>query len=247
LIIAEGIATLELTLNALGNPSAIHPTLIWDKDTVVLVDTGTAGQLERIRAGMAEAGVSFNKLNTLILTHQDFDHVGGAPEIVAAAALPVLVLAHEDDKPYIEGDIPYIKFNRTRFAPFIAKAPEDIRRNLELLLDNPPLTKISRTVVDGEVLPYAGGLTVIFTPGHTPGHISLFHHASKTLLAADAMNVVDGKLTGPNPNATPDLAMALKSLAKFAPFEVETIVCYHGGVLQGDAQEQLSALIAAHS
>ena len=42
-------------------------------------------------------------------------------------------------------------------------------------------------LVDGQVLDVAGGLRVLHTPGHTPGHVSLLHEASGVLITGDAI------------------------------------------------------------
>lgn len=70
--IAEGVAMLEINLNHF----IIHPTLIWDEQKAVLVDAGMPGSLDLIRAEMEKAGVPFEKLDAVILTHQDMDHIG---------------------------------------------------------------------------------------------------------------------------------------------------------------------------
>src|SRR5690242_1806744 len=101
--IADGIAALELSINIAGTPSVIHPTLIWDETDVILVDTGVPGQLEAIRAEAARAGVDFDRLSTVILTHQDIDHIGSLPQVLSAAPKTVEVLAHPIERPYIEG------------------------------------------------------------------------------------------------------------------------------------------------
>ena len=84
-------------------------------------------------------------------------------------------------------------------------------------------------------------MRVVFTPGHTPGHMSLYLERTKTLLAGDALLADDGRLMGPNPSplVTPDLALAYRSVQKLAELDVQTIVCYHGGVVQVEANEQL--------
>ena len=46
---------------------------------------------------------------------------------------------------------------------------------------------VTRGLVDGEVLPLGGGLKIIHTPGHTPGHISLLHLPSQTLITGDSV------------------------------------------------------------
>jgi glyoxylase-like metal-dependent hydrolase (beta-lactamase superfamily II) len=80
---------------------------------------------------------------------------------------------------------------------------------------------------------------VIFTPGHTPGHICLYLERSKILIAGDALTAGDGQLRGPNVAATPDMPAASQSVRKLAELDVQTIVCYHGGVVGEDASGQL--------
>ncbi len=60
----------------------------------------------------------------------------------------IKVYAHELDKPYIEGDLPLLK---------------------DVHVENPPKGKVSDTVIDGQELPYCGGILILHTPGHTRG------------------------------------------------------------------------------
>lgn len=152
--IADGIEALELTMDVAGHQMTIHPTLIWDADTAILIDTGMPGQLDDIRKAMKEAGVPLEKLDKVILTHQDIDHIGGLPKILEISNHKIEVIAHEMDKPYIEGEEPLIK--------------------MDSVPGTPPMAYVDTTVQDGEKLPYCGGIVVIFTPGHNPGHIASF-------------------------------------------------------------------------
>lgn len=240
--VAKGVEMLELTMDMMGNQMSIHPTLIWDNDTVILVDTGMPGQLNQIREAMDKAGVPFNKLNKVILTHQDIDHIGGLPEILEAADQKIEVLAHEVDKPYIEGEKPLIKMNPDRMKKMFASLPEEQRKQAESILSSPPKADVDTTVADGEELPYCGGITAVFTPGHTPGHISLYLNESKTLVTGDAIISENGKLLGLNEQATPDMESAVKSLKKFPGYDIEKVICYHGGLCTDNVNEQLARL-----
>ena len=88
------------------------------------------------------------------------------------------------------------------------------------------------------------GLTVIETPGHTAGSISLLDEPSGVLIAGDALTGGDGgTVTGSNPNFTADLAQAELSVGKLAGYSFETILFGHGEpVLTGG-----SALLAAYA
>ena len=245
--LADGVEVLELPTQSFVGRTVIHPTLIWDDDTVILVDAGFPGQLQQIREAMGRAGVPFDRLNMVIITHQDIDHIGSLPDIVRESSHKVEVLSHEEERPYIEGRKPLIIVNWGRLSKMLASLPEDQRQQMEALFGNPPKASVDTVVADGEVLPYCGGVTVIYTPGHTPGHICLYLNQSKILITGDALVSVGGELQGPNPQATYDLDSALKSLKKLTRYDIETVICYHGGVYRDSANERLAELAnAAH-
>lgn len=100
---------LEISAVIMGRVEAIHPTLIGDEDTVMLVDTGFPGQLALFREAMAEAGVPFNRLTKIVITHQDLDHIGGLPAMIGELGQGVEVLASEVEKPYIQGEQRLVK------------------------------------------------------------------------------------------------------------------------------------------
>ena len=193
--IADNIEMLELPMNLMGSERTIYPTLMWDEDNVILVDAGIPGYLLQLKNSMIEAGVSFDRLNKIIVTHQDIDHIGGIKGILSEKP-DVEVLAHEEDKPYIQGEKKIVRLN-PQFMERINALPDVERLKILDMFENSSV-KVNRTVSDGEVLPYCGGITVIHTPGHTPGHICLYHQMSKTLIVGDTMNIIDGQLMGPN-------------------------------------------------
>lgn len=243
--LADGVEMLELPIRSFTGQNIIHPTLTWDDDTVVLVDAGFPGQLQQIREAMARAGVSFDRLDKVIVTHQDIDHIGGLPDIILESSHKVEVLSHEEEKPYIEGRKPLIKMNQARLSKRLVSLSEEQRQQAEALFANPPKASVDTAVADGEILPYCGGITVIFTPGHTPGHICLYLNKSKILVTGDALVAADGELRGPNPRATYDMDAALKSLKKFTRYDIETVVCYHGGVYRDNPNKRLAELASA--
>ncbi len=96
---------------------------------------------------------------------------------------------------------------------------------------------------DGTILNLVGGTKVISTPGHTPGHISLYLERSKVLIAGDALRAERGYLNGPNPSMTLEMRTALQSMRRLADLDIDTIVCYHGGVVSEDANGELRRVI----
>ena len=72
------------------------------------------------------------------------------------------------------------------------------------------------------------GLTVIGTPGHTAGHISLFDPLASVLIAGDALNGSNGAVAGPNPQFSEDHNEALATVGKMAGYDYETLYFGHG-------------------
>jgi glyoxylase-like metal-dependent hydrolase (beta-lactamase superfamily II) len=215
-----GIKTLVLEMEAGSHPFVVHTALLWDEHGVVLVDTGLPGQLALIGAAMEKEGLPLELLAGVVITHQDRDHIGSLPEIVASKEGRVRVLAHELAVPYLSGDVPLIKSGQ-KASP----------------------VHVDVALQDGTVLPIAGGLQVVHTPGHTPDHISLYHIPSRTLIAGDALTAQDGVLLPFNPGFTQDHALAARSIAKLMTFEIDTVIAYHGGVASGGIKERLQEIV----
>ncbi|HDR3657830.1 TPA: MBL fold metallo-hydrolase [Bacillus cereus] len=215
--IAKGIEMLQLEFQEF----VIHPILLWDDEMAVLIDTGFPGQIEDIQVEMEKVGVSFDKLKVVILTHQDIDHIGSLPELLQRCRSNIKVYAHELDKPYIEGDLPLLKDGN---------------------VENRPKGKVSDTMIDGQELPYCGGILILHTPGHTPGHISLYLKQSKILVAGDSMYSVNGMLGGIHAPTTINIKEAQQSLKKYLNLDIESVVCYHRGLSKGNIKIQLQNL-----
>ncbi|MBD8837382.1 MBL fold metallo-hydrolase [Paenibacillus sp. CFBP 13594] len=215
--ISKGITMLQLDFER----NIIHPVLIWDEEMVVLIDTGFPGQYDDLCIALEKIGVPINQLKAVILTHQDVDHIGCLPEILKECGPQVKIYAHELDKPYIEGQLPLLKDSH---------------------LEHPPMGKVDETVTDGQELPFCGGIRVIHTPGHTPGHISLYLIGSKTLIAGDSMYSVEGMLGGIHEPTTLDIETARCSLKKYMELDISSVVCYHGGLTHRNVKEQISEL-----
>jgi len=243
--IADGVKMMELSMNMGGIQSSIHPTLIWDDNNVILVDAGLPGGLPDIKEEMNKTGVSFDKLDKIIITHQDMDHIGGLPDILRESDHEIKVLAHEEDKPYIQGEKRLNKITperREQLEKQLKSMPEEQRNAMQKLFQNPPTAKVDETLKDEVELPYCGGIRIIHTPGHTPGHIVLYLKQSKILIAGDLLNIIDGELVGPNPQHTPNMDLALKSLQKLTQYDIERVITYHGGLYTENPNQKIADL-----
>jgi glyoxylase-like metal-dependent hydrolase (beta-lactamase superfamily II) len=97
---------------------------------------------------------------------------------------------------------------------------------------------------DGETIEgVLGGLQVIATPGHAPGHVSFWAAERKLLFAGDmALNLVG--LTRALPIVTPDPALNNRSIRRAAALEPEVICFGHGAPIVEQAAKRLRALAA---
>ncbi|WP_025701141.1 MBL fold metallo-hydrolase, partial [Paenibacillus forsythiae] len=210
--IAQGVEMLEIAAEVMGETNFVYPVLLRDEDHAVLVDTGYPGLLHTFKQAVAQAGVAWSELDTVVITHQDIDHIGGLPAMLGEPHSRVKVLAHPIEQPYIEGERMLLKHTPEAIAAAEAMlpphVPEEWRRAFLHHLAHPPKAKVDALIEDGQELPVAGGVIVVETPGHSPGHISLYHPASRTLIAGDSLTVKEGALHGPDPRVTPDMAAA---------------------------------------
>lgn len=240
--ITNGVEMLEISSNIMGNLSVINPTLIWDNDIVILVDAGFPGQLAQIRQAIEKAGVSFNKLNMIILTHHDIDHIGSLSTIIKEMPDGVKVLAHEIEKSYINGGKTPLKV--AALESKLNLLPENMKIMYEKIKAAFKDCKvdIDKTLIDGDELPYCGGIEIIFTPGHTLGHICLYLKQSKILIAGDMLRVKDGNLMKVDSSTNFDTILSIKSLKKLTDFDIETVICYHGGIYNNNVNMRIAEL-----
>ncbi|WP_238651816.1 MBL fold metallo-hydrolase [Paenibacillus piscarius] len=215
-----GIKAIKLEMEYYGQPFIVYPTLLWDEQNVILVDTGIPGQLAQIRTLLEKENFSLDKLTHIIITHQDGDHIGSLPELLEARGEEVTVLAHEETVPYLTGAVPLIK-------------SKDFASSVH----------VHTALTDRDILPFAGGIQVVFTPGHTPDHMSLYHIPSQTLIAGDALNAKDGRLLSFNDEQTLDHTTALNSIAKLLELDIRKVITYHGHEVTNQIKESLQNIV----
>ncbi|MDR3601938.1 MAG: MBL fold metallo-hydrolase [Desulfosporosinus sp.] len=240
--IANGIYMLEISANIMGTPNVINPTLILDNDRLILIDTGFPGQLSQIKEAIEREGLLFSKLKMVILTHQDIDHVGSLSSILKELPNGVEVLAHKEERAYIQGDKLPVKV--AQFEAHLSSLPNEMKEiyeKMKTFYENNK-SNVDRTLSEGEELPYCGGITVIYTPGHTPGHICLYIKRYKILIAGDALQIQGGVLIQAPQSTNFDTELNIESLKKITQYDVETVICYHGGIYKDNANKRIEEL-----
>lgn len=158
---------LDKTIDRFVNVFWIHGSRI------CLIDAGIAGSRDAIFAAIREAGHDPRTLAWLVLTHAHPDHIGGAKTLRDSHNCQVM--AHHDDAPWIWDVDRQI---RERPVPGFQTLVEG-SLNVDRLLSD----------VEEIHLDDAGTLTALHTPGHSKGHIALFHEPDAVLFTGDAVPV----------------------------------------------------------
>ncbi len=214
-----------------------HAALLADEDGLTLVDTGLPGMYGQLEQHIRQAGLAPESIKRILLTHQDADHIGTLPDVLER--LPhVEVWAHGDERPYLEGEKPLIKLQPGQ----LEKMPPERREPMQQMLSSLVPGLVTRVLEHGEQLPLQGGLRVLHTPGHTPGHISLYVPDEKLLIAGDALRIADGELALSEPRFTLNMDQAAASLNQLLELDIERVLCYHGGLFEGDVRGGLQKI-----
>lgn len=208
--LADRIYAFPQTLSHGDREVTIHPAAVETERGLLLLDVGYPDAVDQLEANLEEANHDLGDVWAVLLTHQDGDHAGAVAEVVERSG--AVVFAHEDCAPYVDGRLDPIKSDEG---------------------ERYPATPVDVELVDGVGLRTASGpMEVVFTPGHAPGHVSLYFPESKLLVAADALTASEGELAGPSGEHTLDMERAVESVGRLADEDVERTLAYHGGLAE---------------
>jgi glyoxylase-like metal-dependent hydrolase (beta-lactamase superfamily II) len=213
----------------------------------VLVDAGIKGSAEKICAMAEEIFGPGTRPQAIILTHAHSDHAGSLEEILKMWDVPVY--AHELEIPYLKG--------LSSYPPVDPFAGGGLMSLASVLFPSKPLNvrKRIRVINVDEGIPELPEWKVIPTPGHSPGHISLFWPVNSTLIAGDAVATTQTesaisvmgyikKLSGPPKYITMNWQQAEESVKTITELNPRTLGAGHGPAMRGrelhDALQELA-------
>ncbi|MGZ5287391.1 MAG: MBL fold metallo-hydrolase, partial [Flavisolibacter sp.] len=226
----------------------VNVYIIQDREATgwVMVDAGLRTAASKVRALVAELFGNGSKARAIIMTHGHFDHRGSLLELAEEWSVPVY--CHHMEKPYLSGIASYpppdpsVGGGAMSILSFAyPKGPINAEAFLKDLPDQGSIEELEEW-------------KWIHTPGHTPGHISLFREKDGVLISGDAfvttaqeslIAVATQKkhVNGPPKYFTPDWGSAARSVRELAALEPNVIASGHGQAMYGDtARKQLHKL-----
>jgi glyoxylase-like metal-dependent hydrolase (beta-lactamase superfamily II) len=202
----------------------------------VLIDAGLHGSAERIIHAAEELYGEGTRPAAIVLTHGHFDHVGALRDLALLWDAPIY--AHELELPYLDG--------RSAYPPPDPTVGGGAMAALSRLYPRGPIDVSDwlRTLPADGAVPGMPGWRWIHTPGHTPGHVSLFHADDGTVVAGDAFVTTKQEsmlaaltqrpeIHGPPAYYTSDWEAAKASVQLLSELEPEIAATGHGRPLRG--------------
>ena len=212
-----------------------------DDQSWVLIDTGIHGSAGRIAEAARLRFGRESRPSAIVLTHGHFDHIGAVRELAEAWDVPVY--AHPLELPYLTG--------RSSYPPPDPTVGGGAMASLSWLYPSAPIDLGGRVhpLPDDGSVPGMPGWRWVFTPGHSPGHVSLFRDADRSLIAGDAFVATKQEsalavlaqrpeIHGPPAYFTPDWESARHSVEQLSALEPELAATGHGPPLRGEAMRR---------
>lgn len=227
--VAHGVFRLPL-----GFRGQVANGYIWvSQRGPVVIDAGPPGAGPPIINALTALGYGPQDLVALLVTHGDFDHVGGLAALKRWSYAPVV--AAEAEVPLIEGRVDH----RSRIRP--RSATEHLMALVASLL-----TRVAGTpepvTVDLVLSPASettlGGLRPVPTPGHTAGHTCFLTPESGILFTGDAI-LNNRRLSLPIAIATEDMDQAKRSIKQLAGLSFDVACFGHGQPITQRADEMI--------
>jgi len=219
----EIIANVHLIPNIIANPY-----LIIDPDGLTLIDAGLPGSHKKILKYISSLGRSPSDLKRIIITHSDIDHFGGLFAIKKASNARIYASEIESDSMSKGQSSRQIK-SKIFWGKLLMGIAGRFMKATPIHADE--------TLSEGQILPVLGGLRIVETPGHTPGHISLFSPTTGILFTGDSIVSRDGGLVRSVPRNTWDEAKADESARKQAGLGARIVCSGHGPVVMDAAKK----------
>jgi glyoxylase-like metal-dependent hydrolase (beta-lactamase superfamily II) len=198
--------------------------LVIDGKELTVIDTGMPRNSRKILNYVHKIGRQPSDISRIVLTHCHADHVGSAHELVRLTNAKVAV--HQEDADFVAGN---------KSLPGPKGATGILLKAFSFFFKSKPVQPDMVLKENDKV----GSLTVIHTPGHTPGSISLLDTAGKVVFVGDTLMFDKGKISVPAKRFTLDMRQERLSIKKIAGLDFDVMLSGHGEPLKSDASSRV--------
>ena len=250
--VLPGVHMLRLPLT--GSPLRhTNGYLIRGDDGWTLVDCGwnLPDVLEALTSQLADMGARLEDIRRLVITHFHADHYGLAGTLVGLTQAKLLM--HRLDWLYVERELSDFNGTIARFDYWLRLngAPpemvsEEQRRTADMYRRYTVIAP-DEQLEDGQRIVAAGHeFQVVWTPGHTSGHICLWDAERKALLTGDhVLDPITPNVSLSREGQGNPLGEYLQSLRKVAELDADLVLPAHGEPFNGVAR-RVRELLAHH-
>jgi glyoxylase-like metal-dependent hydrolase (beta-lactamase superfamily II) len=231
----------SLNGNVYGVTGLFHPFgsvnagFIITSNSIIHIDAGTTIADGNYLLAQSSKKAKEKKNLFLILTHHHSDHIFGMRVFKDAGAR---IIAHDNVRKFLSHrTLPLFQTVMSTYKPFIIRfmvrkgsytkeKAEQTLGDVRLYLPDEVFTVDKHLQIDEEEL------LLLYTPGHTPSEISVYHSKSKTLFAGDT--IYEGMSLTTKFGGPKEWRLWIQSLERLNQLDIAKIVPGHGKICDKD-------------
>ncbi|MFY0544610.1 MBL fold metallo-hydrolase [Brevibacillus sp. H7] len=186
--VAEGVYQIQIP-----TPFSVGPVNVYlvEGEQLTLIDAGplTEEAWTALTDGLESIGYRVEDIRQLVLTHHHVDHCGLLERVRKASGAKIF--SHPLAVPYVELHESFLGFHDRFFLDLYRESgvPEEklsiIRKFHKLMMTFSERSRIDGLLKHEKPVPHLPEWQVLYTPGHSQSHLSLYRAKDRVMIAGD--------------------------------------------------------------